>query len=61
MTPYHPTFQMRSSGLARAGIGQSSWEGVNMGCHEKAPVHCPCSWVAALYGAPWMDNVLMPD
>ena len=23
-----------------------------MGCHEKAPVRCPCSWLAALHGAP---------
>ena len=23
-----------------------------MGCHEKAPVRCPCSRLAALHGAP---------
>ena len=51
MTPDHTAFQVRSSRLCRAGIGRSSWEGFNTGRHEKAPVRCPYSRLAALNGA----------
>ena len=33
-----------------AGLGRSPWEGLNTVRHEKAPVQCPCSWLAALLG-----------
>ena len=36
MTPDHTAFQVRSSGYGRAGVGPSSWEGLNTGRHEKA-------------------------
>ena len=31
----------------------------NTGCHEKAPVRCPCSRLAALHGAPRTHLVLL--
>ena len=30
-----------------------------MGRHEKAPVRCPCSQLAALHGAPWTQGGLL--
>ena len=39
----HTAFQVRSSVLSRERIGQSSWEGLDMGCHKKAPLCCSCS------------------
>ena len=53
MTPGHTTVQTRSSGFGRTGIGQFSWKGDNMGCHEKAPVRYPFSRLATLHDAPW--------
>ena len=35
--------QVRSSGQGWVGIGRSCGEDLNTGCHEKAPVRCPCS------------------
>ena len=46
---------MRSSRRSQAGIGQSSEEGLNTGHHEKAPDRCPCSRMATLQGATWMQ------
>ena len=37
-----------------AEICQSSGEVLNTGRHEKVPVRCPCSRLAALHGAPVM-------
>ena len=54
MTPYHTAIQVRSSGQCRVGIGRSSCNSLNSGRHEKSLVHCPCSWLAALHGAPRM-------
>ena len=53
MTPDHTAFQVRSSWLCQAGIGRSFWDGLNTGRHEKVPVCCPCSRLAALHDAPW--------
>ena len=44
-------FQVCSSGYVRAGIGRSSWKGLDTGRHEKTPVRCPCSRLATLHGA----------
>ena len=57
ITPDRTTIQESSSGFGRAGIDRSSWKGLNTGCHEKAPVHCPSSQMAAIHGAPWMRLV----
>ena len=57
--PDHIAVQVLSSGLGRVGIGWSSGDGLNMGRHEKAPVRCPCSWLAAVYGAPWMYHLML--
>ena len=54
MTTNHTIIQMHSSGKGRAEIGRSSRKGLDMGCHEKAPIMCPCSHLAALNGAPRM-------
>ena len=54
MTPDPTAFPVLSSGLGRAGVGRSSEEGLDTGRHEKAPVRCPCSRLAALHGAPRM-------
>ena len=35
----------------RIGIGRSYCRGHYTGRHEKSPVHCPCSRLAALHGA----------
>ena len=43
-------FQVHSSGYSRAGIGWSYREDLNTGRHEKAPVRCQCSRLAALHG-----------
>ena len=51
--PDRTTIQVRSSGWSRVGIGRSSWKGLSTGCHEKAPVRCPCCQLTALHGAPW--------
>ena len=32
---------------------RSSWKGLTTGCHEKAVVCCPCSWLATFHGDPW--------
>ena len=50
MTLDHTAVQVRSSGYGQVGIGWSSGEGHNTGCHEKAPVCCPCSRLATLHG-----------
>ena len=60
MTPDHIVVLVHNSGLHRAGIGRSSWKGLSSGRHEKAPVHCPCSRLAALHGAP-RTLVLLKD
>ena len=52
ITPDRTIIQVRSFGLGRAGIGRSSWKGLDTGRHERAPVRCPCSRLAALNGAP---------
>ena len=52
MTPDYNAFQMRSSGYGQAGIGQYSGECLIKEHHEKAPVRCPCSRLAALHAAP---------
>ena len=52
MTADHTVFLVRISRIGRAGIGRSSWEGLNTGRHVKAPVGCPCRRLAALHGAP---------
>ena len=52
MTPDHTAIQVHSSGQGRVGIGRSSGEGLNTGCHWKAPVRCPLSRLAVLQGAP---------
>ena len=59
MTPDHKAFQVRSSGQGQVGIGQSSGEGLNTGHHKKAPVHSPCSRLAALHGAPSTHQLLL--
>ena len=51
-TLHHTADQVRCCGLGRVGIGRSSWEGLSTGRHEITPVRCPCSWLAALHGAP---------
>ena len=38
--------------VGRVCSGRSSGGGLNTGHHKKAPVHCPCSRLAALHGAP---------
>ena len=50
----HTSIQVCSSGQGRVRIDLSSWIGLNMGCHKKALVHCPCSRLAAFHGAPRM-------
>ena len=50
----HTAIFVSSSGWSRVGIGRSAAEVLCMGCHEKAPVRCPCSRLAALHGAPLM-------
>ena len=57
----HITFQVRSSGYGRVGLGRSFGEDPNTGRHENAPVRCPCSCLAALYGAPLMQALLWPS
>ena len=52
MTADHTTFLVHISGYGRAGIGQSSWEGLDTGRYMKAPAHCPFRWLAALHGSP---------
>ena len=39
-------------------IGRSSWESLNTGRHEKAPVRCPCNRLAALRDDPQMPLML---
>ena len=51
LTPNHTAFQVHISGLGRAGIGRSFWEGINTERHEKAPVCCSSSWLTVLHGA----------
>ena len=46
------SFKVSSSEEGQAEIGRSSMEGHTAGCHEKAQVRYPCSWMAALCGAP---------
>ena len=55
----HTGFQEHSSGKSQAGIDRFSGERLNTGRHKKAPVHCPCSQLAALNGAPWMPLLLL--
>ena len=54
MTPGHTEKSGRRLGWGSARIGHSSREGLNMGCHKKAPVECPCSRLATLHDAPWL-------
>ena len=55
MTPDHIAFQVH-----RSWFGQSSVECLDTGHHEKTPVCCPCSRLAAFHGAPWTLISLMP-
>ena len=52
ITPDRTTIQVRSSGWGRVGICRTSRKGLNTGRHERTPVRCPCSRLAALHGAP---------
>ena len=53
MTADHTAVQVCNSGSDRARIGRSSWKGLDMGHHEKAPVPCTVGCrLAALHGAP---------
>ena len=52
ITPDRTTIQVQRSGYGRAGICRSSWKGLNTGRHENAPVHYPCSGLAAHHFAP---------
>ena len=45
--------QVRSSEMGRDVIGRSAWKGHNSGRHDKTPIRCPCSQLAALRGAAW--------
>ena len=52
MTLYHTAIQVRSSGWCRVGSGPSYGEGLSNGRHDKVPVRCPCSRLAARHGSP---------
>ena len=52
MTPDHTALQVHSCRYGLAGIGRSSWEGIDTGRNEKAQFCCPSIRLAALHGAP---------
>ena len=60
MTPDHTAFQVRASGYGGAEIGRSSEEGLSTRRHEKAPVRCPCGWLAAIRDASGRIVVVEP-